>query len=269
MRTPKSIISVLMLVYSLNGVLMADSITYSEIHSTESMRDLVKMARVYFGHQSVGFNILDGITETAPDAGINIIESVQVPDSDAFIVHSEVGENARPDLKLADFAEVMRNGMGQAVDIAFLKFCYIDVDKDTNANNLFDQYVRTIDELKRDFPEVQFVHFTVPLTVIESGPKAFIKKLLGRTLGGAERNLKRQQFNELLRSTYGGIEPVFDIAAIESTKQNGDRQSHQHDGQTYYSLVPQYTDDGGHLNSLGRKIVAENLIVFLSDLLAN
>jgi len=35
--------------------------------------------------------------------------------------------------------------------------------------------------------------------------------------------------------------------------------------QIYFTLIPEYTDDGGHLNTLGRKIVAEQLLIFLAD----
>jgi lysophospholipase L1-like esterase len=32
------------------------------------------------------------------------------------------------------------------------------------------------------------------------------------------------------------------------------------------SLCPEYTEDGGHLNAVGRKTVAEQLLVFLAGL---
>ena len=35
-------------------------------------------------------------------------------------------------------------------------------------------------------------------------------------------------------------------------------------GKTYYSLISEYTRDGGHLNERGRKIVAEQLLIFLT-----
>ena len=34
----------------------------------------------------------------------------------------------------------------------------------------------------------------------------------------------------------------------------------------YYSLVPEYTNDGAHLNELGRKIVAEGLLNLLASI---
>ena len=32
-----------------------------------------------------------------------------------------------------------------------------------------------------------------------------------------------------------------------------------------YALVPQYTDDGGHLNEVGRLLVGEQFLLFLCD----
>ncbi len=42
-----------------------------------------------------------------------------------------------------------------------------------------------------------------------------------------------------------------------------------HPGWKYvYSLVPDYTDDGSHLNEKGRKVVAEQFLLFLVNPLA-
>ena len=70
-------------------------------------------------------------------------------------------------------------------------------------------------------------------------------------------NIKRNAYNALLRETYQGKEPVFDIAAIEATTQDGQPVSFSLKGQTYYSLNPAYTPDGGHLNEVGRTKVAD------------
>jgi lysophospholipase L1-like esterase len=39
------------------------------------------------------------------------------------------------------------------------------------------------------------------------------------------------------------------------------------DGKTYYHLVPDYTNDGGHLNETGRKLVAEQLLLTIAAIL--
>ena len=70
-------------------------------------------------------------------------------------------------------------------------------------------------------------------------------------------NINRNQFNEILRKEYEGKAPIFDLAKIESTYP---------DGKTSYSMVPDYTYDGGHLNETGRKKAAEQLLVLLANI---
>jgi hypothetical protein len=70
----------------------------------------------------------------------------------------------------------------------------------------------------------------------------------------------------MLRKEYTGKEPIFDLAALESTNPDGTRLSFTQNGKTAYALVPTYTTDGGHLNEQGRKLVAEQLLIFLASL---
>ncbi len=60
--------------------------------------------------------------------------------------------------------------------------------------------------------------------------------------------------------------PFFDIAKIESTFPDGTRSTFTKDGKTYYSMVPEYTHDGGHLNEMGRKKVAKQFLLLLANL---
>jgi lysophospholipase L1-like esterase len=39
-------------------------------------------------------------------------------------------------------------------------------------------------------------------------------------------------------------------------------------GKVHYAMVPAYTTDGGHLNEVGRRIVARRLLVLLAGLAA-
>ena len=78
--------------------------------------------------------------------------------------------------------------------------------------------------------------------------------------------MNRQIYNEMIIEKYSGIDPIFDIAAIESTYPDGRRSSFTRKGKVYYTLIPDYTNDGGHLNDLGKSIVAEKLLLFLINL---
>ena len=232
------------------------------INLTENDIKQASSLRIFFGHQSVGYNIIDGMSDVTK--AFNIIESVEIPEEEAFFLHSSIGENTKPETKINEFSEIISR-IGGNCDAAFLKFCYIDISAGTDVEALFKSYKETIEDLKDIYPEIIFIHFTAPLTTIQTGPKAIVKRILGRSIG-VDENIQRQRYNELLRNEYSGKDLVLDIAAIESTKLNGERVQNETAGYVYYSMFHEYTDDGGHLNKKGREIVAENLIKLLSNL---
>jgi lysophospholipase L1-like esterase len=57
---------------------------------------------------------------------------------------------------------------------------------------------------------------------------------------------------------------LFDLARYESTYADGSRFSFTKDNQKYFALIPEYAEDLGHLNELGRKIIAKQLLVYLA-----
>ena len=146
---------------------------------------------------------------------------------------------------------------------SFMKFCYVDFLKETDVDDVFTHYKKNIIILKNKRPDIKFVHFTVPLMKRSDEIKAKIMRLLGRDHWIDITNVKRAKFNELLLNTFSN-DPVFDIAKIESTRLNGDRQEFLYNDKKYNSLVPEYTDDGGHLNKLGQRVVAKEFIQFLA-----
>jgi hypothetical protein len=81
-------------------------------------------------------------------------------------------------------------------------------------------------------------------------------------------NARRAEFNDLMRQTYGGREPVFDLAAAEATFPDGARELHLLHGRQIEALAHSYTDDGGHLNAIGRVQVARSLAATLGSLVA-
>lgn len=222
---------------------------------------------IYFAHQSVGYNILDGVGYYGGTAlslqDISADQGVSFPQGPVF-AHSTIGENTKPLTKLSDFAYRIENGIGGAADIAALKFCYIDFDRDTDVDALFKAYSAEIARLQGKFPRLSFVHFTVPLTVTKRDLKTRIKGLLGREPEGAAENLVRQKYNELVRSAYPGA--VFDIARVESTRPDGAREEGLLGGERYYSLLDSYTTDGGHLNEYASRLAAREFLTFLSTI---
>lgn len=226
--------------------------------------------KVYFGHQSVGYDIVNGIADLEkidPRIGLKIAETSDLAAFDGPIfAHSKNGENKKPDVKIEAFERVLDGGLGGRVDVAFFKFCYVDITPDTDVDKLFAAYKASMDRLRDRFPTTRMVHVTSPVTVVEGGPKAWAKRVLGRPLAGEEGNVARSRFNALLRAAYEGKEPVFDLAAAESTYPDGRQASFTWKGESYPRLIPEYSYDGRHLNEPGRQWVAAHLLRFLAEL---
>ena len=214
--------------------------------STSAFADPAVHPLVYFGHQSVGANILQGVKELGAPLAIK----------DEFLP-----ENGEPLRKLENFAKAV--GEGSHYDIALMKFCYVDIDAGTDVQALFARYRATIAELQAKNPRTTFVHVTLPLTTIQTGPKALVKRLLGRAPYGTIENVRRAEYNSLLRRSYGGREPIFDIARIESTAPDGTVASVTWNGSTVPAMAAAYSDDGGHLNAAGRARAAREFLAVL------
>jgi hypothetical protein len=231
---------------------------------TDDLR-VVARERIYFGHQSVGKNVLDGLKELSAAEGVPL-QIAEVPQAARLqgpgVGHVVVPENGDPILNLANFKRDL--GEGSPVDIALVKFCYVDVKADTDMRALFAAYQKTIDELRAKNPRTTFVHVTLPLTTRQTGPKAWAKRLLGRAPYGTIDNVKRDEYNTLLRRTYAGREPIFDLARVESIAADGSQATVEWDGKSVPAMVPAYTDDGGHLNHDGRLRAAREFVRVLA-----
>ncbi|HEY6098072.1 MAG TPA: hypothetical protein VIW03_01490 [Anaeromyxobacter sp.] len=175
--------------------------------------------------------------------------------------HALVGANGAPASKLQGFENAL---VGADVDVALVKFCHVDVEAGTDARALFARYQETLAALRARHPRTTFVHVTVPLTAIQGGVKAIVKRLTGRAPAGVIENARREEFNELLRRAVRGKEPLFDLAEVESTAPDGARATHEWGGRAVPALVPQYTDDGGHLAGEGRARAARQLVAVLA-----
>ncbi len=226
-------------------------------------------SRIWFGHQSVGYDIVRGLGDLAreqPGLGITIVEG-KGPDALAApaFAHAPNGRNVEPLTKIQDFADTLeRGGLGTATDIAFFKFCYVDFTPETDVEQVFAEYKQTLARLRSTFPNVKFVHVTSPLTIVQSGPKAWVKKVLGKKLGGAEANAARERFNARLREEYQGKEPLFDLATVESTLPGGKTVRFELDDRTFPALADGYASDGKHLNATGARWAAANLLATLA-----
>jgi hypothetical protein len=220
--------------------------SHANMASAVTTEDLTAVARtrVFFGHQSVGMNVLGAVPGVYADHGVSAppigYEGTQPGPNGGFIAHEFIGENGKPLVKLEDFDRTMRGGMGRQVDVALMN---VDVDSSMDVDALFARCRDTMGALERDFPNVTFIHMTVPLRT--------------EATWGAD-NVARERFNALIRGEYAGHH-LFDIAAIESTKPDGTRISGSYDNQGYFALYDGYANGDGfgvHLNAVGSKIAA-------------
>lgn len=232
----------------------------------QSVIATVAATRVYFGHQSVGANILQGVRDletSTPTAKINITETRDLDSAPGTgIIEFYIGENGHPDSKDRDFASVIDHAATRVPALALFKYCFLDITPQTDVAKLFAAHRDSVRAMQRRHPELVFVHTTSPLTTVETGPKLILKRLLQKPTA-RETDRKRNEFNALVRREFAG-EPIFDIARIESTRPAGSRSFFRDGSDTVFTLAPELTDDGGHLNATGRRLAAAELLSVLA-----
>lgn len=222
--------------------------------------------RIFFGHQSVGQNLLDGLADVLaahPAVKLRVVAATAV-DSVAgpALIHAKIGRNGEPTTKNAAFGEMVSAAHDPSL-VALYKYCYLDTDFSTDPAQLFADYRSQVDSLRRT--GLTIVHVTMPLTTSEDGARAFVKRLLRRPMG-RDLNARRARYNRLLREAYAGHEPVFDLAQLESTRPDGSRAFFGSADGAVEVLAAENTDDGGHLNAAARRRVAEAFLAFLAKL---
>ncbi len=223
--------------------------------------------KFYFAHQSVGYNIMDGLTlllKEHPEIKFNFVESSKNSSfNQPVFAHSRIGKNTKPLTKIDEFADVLSHGVGNKTDTAFLKLCYVDVKAKTNTQSLFKTYKKTFADLQAKYPKLTIIHFTVPLCVLEKTWKMRVKLMLGKEPWELADNGARNEYNALLRKEYGASGNLFDIAGFEATKPDGSMQTFEFRDKEYQAMDPAYSNDGCHLNTTGSKMIAEKFLLFL------
>ena len=222
---------------------------------------------VFFGHRSVGANVLDGLQQLAREQGVEL-HIAQVPGAAGLrpgtFGHLFIEQYGDPVRRLATFTTALRGG---DPDVALVKLCYLDFDANTDARAVFAAYEATLRDLRAQHPRTTFVQVTAPLKAEESFVKSLAKKLLGKSSRALPSNARREEFNALVRSTFRS-EPLFDLARVESTDSSGRTVTASLDGKAVPMLAAEYTSDGGHLNAEGSKRAALALVNALGDAFA-
>lgn len=219
--------------------------------------------RIFFGHQSVGGNLIQGVQEvvSASRTAVRVVETAD-PEvmSEPGLYHARIGSNGAPASKLEAFVSIVGRMGGPST--AVMKYCYVDVTKDTDPAALFEEYRLGVEALQATRQGITVLHVTLPLLADHGALRHAAAVLRGKPTY-REVNRIREQYNDLLRQTYGGREPIFDLARLESTKLDGSRATVRYRGLAIPVLAPEWTYDGGHLNEAGRRRMAG---VFLDTL---
>jgi lysophospholipase L1-like esterase len=260
---------------SCSGEHVNDSTIRSELAGTHSdsipaaLWARLAEARIYFGHQSVGGNIVEGLRDLSAERNgthLRIVRSRERSSGTPGLVEFAIGENGRPESKMKDFASGLEQINDTAAAIAIFKYCYLDITPETNVELLFENHRKSLHEMRVKYPNLTFVHVTAPLTRLESGPRFLAKRLLGKPTT-RDANAKRNRFNAMLRAQYAA-EPIFDLATVESTRPNGSRSFFHSGADVVYTLAPELTDDGGHLNATGRRAAAKEFAAVIGRVVA-
>lgn len=232
--------------------------------ATRAELEAASARRVFFGHQSVGKNVLAGVPAVYAEAGLPAPEVVDLgsgsslPGPGPVLAHAYIGQNGDPLGKIRDFDARLRGGLGGQVDVAAMKLCYLDITGATDLDEVFTTYRDTLAALTRDYPEIRFVHVTTPVKTEPVDLKWRAKEVLGR----ANDNAARERYNALMRTEYAGAD-LLDLAAIEATGPDGVLTTVPHDGRQHLALDPAWAHDPGHLNAAGSKVAAAHFLALV------
>jgi hypothetical protein len=228
----------------------------------------VSGARILLGHQSVGGDILSGVSALTAEAGVDLrIEEIAGVPSSAGpgLFHSKIGQNGDPDGKCEAFGQLLTRPERPQYDLAMMKFCYADLGRDPSieAEGMLKRYSALVTDLREQRPDVRLMHISLPLRSDPKDWKTPIKRMLGRDIPDDYANAVRNTFNDGLRAQYSN-ERFFDLAAFESTYGDGSRSSFSYRGRTVYTLAREYTHDGGHLNPAAQRMAAAQFLKTLA-----
>ena len=216
----------------------------------QTVMDAVGQQRWFFSHASVGGNMVAGMGDlhssnparyqlvTVPvgyDSG-----EMRANDPPSPTTHGSVYECNRSNPGWAAKFTIFDNSVRisgwrvDAVDVAMDKLCYIDQTADAAA------YISMMTGLESSYPATVFAYTTMPL--MESADTD---------------NVLRNEYNDAVRAHCATNQHLlFDIADMEAYEADGTPCTFAYGQGTYQRLCDGYSDDGGHLNSVGRQRIA-------------
>ena len=200
-------------------LLRQNNVSKNMIPEISNNINLIGQKNIYFGHRSVGENIISGVNKIISKEGRKVFVIKELTSNskidENYFFHSNIGRNGDPKSKFKEFTDIVNNLANKNLEIAMMKLCFVDITKKTNINEVFQSNVAMIDSLQNKYPRKY----------------------------------------------------IFDLAGFESTYPSGKRESIVVNGELYYSLIKDYTDDGGHLNELGQQVIASEFINKLVEII--
>ena len=277
-RIPHRLLCAALVGFALASCGQKTSTSEQSVQPIVSSEELAAAAsrRVIFAHQSVGNNILDAMRTfaSARNVALHIVETRSPPPSGAGLFHFAVGANGSPEGKIDDFTRTLAHTLAPTLaptpsggtadaSIALLELCFIDFGPETDGRKLAASYASALERLQAQFPQTRFVAMTAPLMTVQTGPRAWIKRMLGREPARYAQNGNLNDFNTAIRQRFAQPGALFDLARLESTG-NGAPTQFERNGHLIPALDPALTDDGGHLNDRGKAVVGSAWVKFLA-----
>jgi acetyltransferase-like isoleucine patch superfamily enzyme len=205
----------------------------------------IARAPVFFAHDSVGDDILDGLRVLTAPCKVRWTSR-------------RVGRNGDPIGKIDGFCRAVIEGPGRDAPVAIFKLSFADFEEDTDVSRVFDHYHRAIRRLYTTRPLTKILHVTVPLT----RPQPEVGAWLRRRIAGGEavsvKNAVRHEYSERIRDAFSASHAVFDLAAAQACAPTTDPSP---------VLAREMTSDGRRLSALGRERLATELVQALAKVL--
>lgn len=210
-------------------------------------------------------DLLRGIRALAASARISDLDEGVPGEGEDGIFHFRIGRNGDPHSKIDDFARRLKS-RDSRWDIAAMKLCYVDINRNSNVNDIFAHYLQITERLTSIAPGLRLVHITVPLRAIRLGLRSRVRMFARQAVDSLEDNLQRDHYNSLLRAEFQDDTQLFDLALLEATQPGGKIVTRSYRGKQAPALYAGFTDDGGHLNQSGEVAVAREFMTFIEKL---
>jgi hypothetical protein len=210
-------------------------------------------------------DILRGIRSLCALAPVFELAANANPPAGPGVFHFKTGHNGDPVSKIDEFAgHILAHPT--AYDAAAVKLCYADINRFTDTTSVFDHYLGTVKKIATAAPDLHIIHVTVPLRAVRPGLRTRIRLAVGSKVDSLEDNLRRQDYNSLLRTTFPYSSSLYDLAKVEATMPDGNVCSYGYRNTHVPCLYPGFTRDSGHLNDAGSRAAANAFMVLVDKL---